>query len=333
MIQGGDPRGDGTGGPGYTFEDEQNQHGVVRGALAMANAGPNTNGSQFFIVTTEAAPWLDGKHTVFGRVTSGMDVVDGISQLPRDARDRPRQDARIERITLVDRVTVSRRLGRHSLPFRPVKRRKALSRPSPAAATASSRAGRSASTIRRYKRVRSASLRLAVIAALAAGVITAGNTTRALAAPSSVVVDRALKGEVRETRALHLTMGRLRPSSFYRPDLSHPERSYMVWSGRLVRARKAYHRPPHMYAWMCIHRFEGAWTDSGAPYYGGLQMDWAFMHTYGGRFLRAQGPANHWTPVEQMWVAERAYRARARLLPVAEHRQDVRTDLRHPFPG
>jgi peptidyl-prolyl cis-trans isomerase B (cyclophilin B) len=100
MIQGGDPRGDGTGGPGYTFEDEFNQHGVVRGVLAMANAGPNTNGSQFFIVTTESAPWLDGKHTVFGRVTSGMDVVDRISELPRDARDRPRQDARIDRITV-----------------------------------------------------------------------------------------------------------------------------------------------------------------------------------------------------------------------------------------
>jgi cyclophilin family peptidyl-prolyl cis-trans isomerase len=100
MIQGGDPTGTGTGGPGYQFEDEINDHRIVRGALAMANAGPNTNGSQFFIVTTEAAPWLDGKHTVFGRVTSGMDVVDGISELDRDARDRPRQDARIERVEL-----------------------------------------------------------------------------------------------------------------------------------------------------------------------------------------------------------------------------------------
>src|SRR6187200_505593 len=100
MIQGGCPRGDGTGGPGYQFEDEPNEHRVERGALAMANAGPNTNGSQFFIVTTEAAPWLDGKHTVFGRVTSGMDVVDTISELPRDARDRPREDARIEAILL-----------------------------------------------------------------------------------------------------------------------------------------------------------------------------------------------------------------------------------------
>jgi cyclophilin family peptidyl-prolyl cis-trans isomerase len=100
MIQGGDPTGTGTGGPGYQFEDEFNQHKVVRGALAMANAGPNTNGSQFFIVTTESAPWLDGKHTVFGRVTSGMEVADTISELPRDARDKPREDATIEKVEL-----------------------------------------------------------------------------------------------------------------------------------------------------------------------------------------------------------------------------------------
>jgi peptidyl-prolyl cis-trans isomerase B (cyclophilin B) len=98
MIQGGCPQGTGTGGPGYTFEDEINDHKVVKGALAMANAGPNTNGSQFFIVTTEAAPWLDGKHTVFGEVTDGMDVVDTIGTLPTDARDRPTQEARIERL-------------------------------------------------------------------------------------------------------------------------------------------------------------------------------------------------------------------------------------------
>jgi peptidyl-prolyl cis-trans isomerase B (cyclophilin B) len=100
MIQGGDPTGTGSGGPGYTFEDEANDHKVTRGALAMANAGPNTNGSQFFIVTAEACPWLDGKHTVFGRVTSGMEVVDHIAQLPRDARDRPREPATIERVEL-----------------------------------------------------------------------------------------------------------------------------------------------------------------------------------------------------------------------------------------
>jgi len=98
MIQGGCPQGTGTGGPGYTFKDEINDHKVVRGALAMANSGPNTNGSQFFIVTTQAAPWLDGKHTVFGEVTEGMDVVDTISELPRDGRDRPTREARIDRL-------------------------------------------------------------------------------------------------------------------------------------------------------------------------------------------------------------------------------------------
>jgi peptidyl-prolyl cis-trans isomerase B (cyclophilin B) len=98
MIQGGCPEGTGTGGPGYTFKDEINDHKVVRGALAMANAGPNTNGSQFFIVTVQEAGWLDGKHTVFGEVLEGMDVVDTISDLPRDGRDRPTQEARIERL-------------------------------------------------------------------------------------------------------------------------------------------------------------------------------------------------------------------------------------------
>ena len=100
MIQGGDPQGTGTGGPGYTFDDEINQHKVVRGALAMANAGPNTNGSQFFIVTTGAAPWLDGKHTVFGRVTGGMETVDAIENAPTDARDRPIEPPVIESIEL-----------------------------------------------------------------------------------------------------------------------------------------------------------------------------------------------------------------------------------------
>lgn len=89
MIQGGCPRGDGTGGPGYTFEDEINEHKIVRGALAMANAGPNTNGSQFFLVTKDECPWLDGNHTVFGRVSDGMDVVDRIEAAPTDARDAP----------------------------------------------------------------------------------------------------------------------------------------------------------------------------------------------------------------------------------------------------
>src|SRR5437660_4506894 len=89
MIQGGCPLGTGTGGPGYTFEDEINPHKIVRGALAMANAGPNTNGSQFFIVTADACPWLDGKHTVFGQVTQGMDVVEKLEGVDTDAGDQP----------------------------------------------------------------------------------------------------------------------------------------------------------------------------------------------------------------------------------------------------
>ena len=114
MIQGGCPQGTGTGGPGYTFEDEINDNKIVRGALAMANAGPNTNGSQFFVVTTGAAPWLDGKHTVFGRVTSGMevvdtienadtdglDVVDKIEGKPTDGRDKPTEDIKIESLAI-----------------------------------------------------------------------------------------------------------------------------------------------------------------------------------------------------------------------------------------
>jgi cyclophilin family peptidyl-prolyl cis-trans isomerase len=105
MIQGGCPEGTGTGGPGYTFEDEFNQHRIVRGALAMANAGPNTNGSQFFVVTVGEAPWLDGKHTVFGEVTSGMDAVDSIERTPTGPGDRPAEPAVIERVALSDQST------------------------------------------------------------------------------------------------------------------------------------------------------------------------------------------------------------------------------------
>jgi len=100
MIQGGCPEGTGSGGPGYQFEDEFNEHKVERGALAMANAGPGTNGSQFFIVTADAAPWLDGKHTVFGKVTSGQDVVDRISETDRDGQDKPRTPITIDRVEL-----------------------------------------------------------------------------------------------------------------------------------------------------------------------------------------------------------------------------------------
>jgi peptidyl-prolyl cis-trans isomerase A (cyclophilin A) len=104
MIQGGDPIGTGTGGPGYTFDDECPPNGPAfdqPGRLAMANAGPSTNGSQFFLTVAET-PWLDGKHTIFGQVIEGYDVVEAISKAPAAAKDRPRDDVVIERIDITD---------------------------------------------------------------------------------------------------------------------------------------------------------------------------------------------------------------------------------------
>jgi cyclophilin family peptidyl-prolyl cis-trans isomerase len=100
MIQGGCPQGTGTGGPGYKFDDEINDHQIVRGTLAMANAGPNTNGSQFFIVTAQATPWLDGKHTAFGQVTGGMEVVEEIERVATGPGDRPLEDVVMEKVTV-----------------------------------------------------------------------------------------------------------------------------------------------------------------------------------------------------------------------------------------
>ncbi|MFA4833466.1 MAG: peptidylprolyl isomerase [Patescibacteria group bacterium] len=109
MIQGGDPlskdddwSNDGTGGPGYQFQDEINSHKLVRGSLAMANSGPNTNGSQFFIVTAESTPWLDGKHTNFGYVVSGMDIIEKIEAAEANENDHPLQDVVIESINFIE---------------------------------------------------------------------------------------------------------------------------------------------------------------------------------------------------------------------------------------
>jgi cyclophilin family peptidyl-prolyl cis-trans isomerase len=100
MVQGGCPEGTGTGGPGYTFEDEDSPHPVVKGALAMANAGPNTNGSQFFLVTADECPWLNGKHTVFGQVADGLDTLEALGKVETDHTDRPVQPLVIKHIEL-----------------------------------------------------------------------------------------------------------------------------------------------------------------------------------------------------------------------------------------
>ena len=100
MIQGGCPKGTGTGGPGYDFADEINERKLVRGTLAMANAGPDTNGSQFFIVTAQATPWLDGAHTGFGQVVDGMDVVEGLGTTATGPGDRPREPQRLNTIRI-----------------------------------------------------------------------------------------------------------------------------------------------------------------------------------------------------------------------------------------
>ncbi len=102
MIQGGDPLGTGRGGPGYQFEDEESSHKLIKGSVAMANSGPDTNGSQFFIVTADSTPWLDGKHTNFGEVVEGMEVVEKIDQVETGPQDKPVEEVRIESVEVIE---------------------------------------------------------------------------------------------------------------------------------------------------------------------------------------------------------------------------------------
>jgi hypothetical protein len=113
-------------------------------------------------------------------------------------------------------------------------------------------------------------------------------------------------GVRRTTRVLELTR-RGRPSA---------RRALALWRNRARTVKRRYLAgPPHSWAWQCIHRYEGSWTDPGAPYYGGLQMDISFQRSYGWHLLRVKGTADHWTPLEQMWVAEKAYRSGRRFYP------------------
>jgi cyclophilin family peptidyl-prolyl cis-trans isomerase len=100
MVQGGCPQSTGRGGPGYDFADEINQHRIVRGTLAMANAGPNTNGSQFFLVTAQATPWLDGHHTAFGQVVAGEEVLEALGTVATDRSDRPREEQQLRGVRI-----------------------------------------------------------------------------------------------------------------------------------------------------------------------------------------------------------------------------------------
>ncbi len=155
--------------------------------------------------------------------------------------------------------------------------------------------------------MQSASLWLAIAAITTMFAVAGPVSSRATAAPvSPMTILRRADSTMTQTRSLHRLMGRMRPRRFYALDSSHPQRAYAVWSSRLKRARSAVHRPPHLRAWLCLHRYEGAWNDDGAPYYGGLQMDWGFMHAYGGWLLASRGTADRWSPLQQMWVAERA---------------------------
>ena len=156
---------------------------------------------------------------------------------------------------------------------------------------------------------------LPCLAALTATV--AGFAVSARSAPAGQQPDATILGQIHAYRAV--TWRWQRVMSVQRtPYRDHPEGARSLkyaewvralWQGRAMRARRRALHPPHRREFMCIHRFEGSWTDSGAPYYGGLQMDLTFMRTYGRELLRHKGTADHWTPLEQIWVAEHAYRS------------------------
>jgi hypothetical protein len=158
-------------------------------------------------------------------------------------------------------------------------------------------------------------LRLSILALLLALSVPCGlvRGTSAASAHVSLEIDDGMSNAIRHYRRttvrLHRVMGR--PLGRLRP-LRHLSlrRARAVWRYRAVAARRRFVAgPAHRWAWLCIHRYEGSWEETNTPYYGGLQMDISFQEHYGGVLLRSKGTADRWTPLEQMWVAEKAYRS------------------------
>lgn len=157
-----------------------------------------------------------------------------------------------------------------------------------------------------------------VLIGLAAAALTATHQASAEGKRATVIPDsgglvRQIHRHRKQTWRWQRVMGvRRTPAS--RAGVRGTSRRFKVWvrdlwKRRAIRARRTARRPPHRSGWLCIHRHEGAWNDPNAPYYGGLQMDLTFQRLYGPRLLRRKGTADHWTPLEQMWVAERAHRS------------------------
>ena len=131
--------------------------------------------------------------------------------------------------------------------------------------------------------------------------------------PTDAGVVKQIRHYRRETWRWQSLMGfrrtRTTPAAEHDPSITFKVWVRDLWHRRAVNAWRRAARPPHRFAWLCIHRHEGAWSDPNPPYYGGLQMDLGFQRTYGRELLRRKGTANRWTPLEQMWVAERAHRS------------------------
>ena len=148
----------------------------------------------------------------------------------------------------------------------------------------------------------------------AAGTARVAKVATQVAPQESTAILRVIQAHRDETWRWQRVMQKPRTpfvdTASHTPSLAYRRWVAGLWLHRATVARKQAQRPPHRTQWQCIHRFEGSWTDPNGPYYGGLQMDVGFQRTYGLDLYRSKGTADHWTPLEQMWVAERAFRTR-----------------------